>query len=97
MVSPLLVETLDGRRGTLTTRYRIEWVAAGAGYQAGIGGWKVARGHPGVGGEARFGSIAGAAPGAAARRAWSRFRRARAVHAAPALNRRSYPPVAGAA
>jgi hypothetical protein len=38
------VETLQGDRGTLEVRYRIEWVGAGHGYRVGTGTWKVVRG-----------------------------------------------------
>jgi hypothetical protein len=38
------VETLQGDRGTLEVRFRIEWVGAGSGYRVGTGTWKVVRG-----------------------------------------------------
>lgn len=38
------VETLQGHRGTLEVRFRIEWVGAGNGYRVGTGTWKVVRG-----------------------------------------------------
>lgn len=38
------VETLQGDRGTLEVRFRIEWVGAGNGYRVGTGTWKVVRG-----------------------------------------------------
>ena len=38
------VETLQGDRGTLEVRFRIEWVGAGSGYRVGTGTWKVERG-----------------------------------------------------
>jgi hypothetical protein len=38
------VVTLKGRRGTLVTRYRSEYVEGGNGYHVGIGTWKVVRG-----------------------------------------------------
>jgi hypothetical protein len=38
------VETLQGDRGTLELRFRIEWVRAGNGYRVGTGTWKVVRG-----------------------------------------------------
>jgi hypothetical protein len=38
------VETLKGKRGSLRTRFRIEWVEAGNGYFVGDGTWKVVRG-----------------------------------------------------
>src|SRR5687768_2896955 len=38
------VETLKGERGSLRTRFRIEWVRAGNGYFVGDGTWKVVRG-----------------------------------------------------
>jgi hypothetical protein len=38
------VETLQGDRGTLELRFRIEWVRAGNGYRVGTGTWTVARG-----------------------------------------------------
>ena len=37
-------ETLKGKRGSLWTRFRIEWVEAGNGYFVGDGTWKVLRG-----------------------------------------------------
>jgi hypothetical protein len=39
-----IVETLDGKRGTLVIRSRIEYVDAGNGYHVGTGTWKVVRG-----------------------------------------------------
>jgi hypothetical protein len=39
-----IVETLRGKRGTLVTRSRIEYVDAGNGYHVGQGIWKVVRG-----------------------------------------------------
>jgi hypothetical protein len=38
------VETLKGKRGSLTIRFRIEWVDGGNGYHPGTGTWKVTRG-----------------------------------------------------
>ena len=38
------LETLQGDRGTLEVRFRIEWVGAGNGYRVGTGTWKVVRG-----------------------------------------------------
>lgn len=38
------VETLKGKRGSLRTRFRIEWVEAGNGYFVGDGTWKVVHG-----------------------------------------------------
>jgi hypothetical protein len=38
------VETLQGERGTLELRFRIEWVGAGNDYRVGTGTWKVVRG-----------------------------------------------------
>ena len=38
------VETLQGDRGILEVRFRIEWVGAGNGYRVGTGTWKVVRG-----------------------------------------------------
>jgi hypothetical protein len=38
------VVTLKGKRGTLVTRYRSEYVEGGNGYHVGIGTWKVVRG-----------------------------------------------------
>jgi hypothetical protein len=38
------VETLEGKRGSLKVRFRIEWVEAGNGYHVGTGTWKVVRG-----------------------------------------------------
>ena len=38
------VETLKGKRGSLRTRFRIEWVEAGNGYFVGDGTWRVVRG-----------------------------------------------------
>lgn len=38
------VETLQGNRGILEVRFRIEWVGAGNGYRVGTGTWKVVRG-----------------------------------------------------
>jgi hypothetical protein len=38
------VVTLKGKRGTLVTRYRSEYVEGGSGYHVGIGTWKVVRG-----------------------------------------------------
>lgn len=38
------VETFDGERGTLTVRFRIEWVEAGNDYHVGTGTWTVVRG-----------------------------------------------------
>ena len=38
------VDTLKGKRGSLTLRFRIEWVQAGNGYYVGTGTWKVDRG-----------------------------------------------------
>jgi hypothetical protein len=37
-------ETLEGRRGSLKTRFRIEWVEAGNGYHVSTSAWKVVRG-----------------------------------------------------
>jgi hypothetical protein len=37
-------ETLKGRRGSLTVRFRVEYVDAGNGYHVGTGTWKVVRG-----------------------------------------------------
>ena len=39
-----IVETLEGKRGTLTISSRIEYVDAGNGYHVGTGTWKVVRG-----------------------------------------------------
>jgi hypothetical protein len=39
-----IVEKLDGKRGTLVLRSRIEYVDAGNGYHVGTGTWKVVRG-----------------------------------------------------
>jgi hypothetical protein len=39
-----VVETLDGKRGALVIRSRIEYVDAGNGYHVGTGTWKVVRG-----------------------------------------------------
>jgi hypothetical protein len=38
------VETFEGRRGTLRTRFRIEWVEAGNGYHVATSTWKLVRG-----------------------------------------------------
>ncbi|MGH3079442.1 MAG: hypothetical protein ACRDPZ_14835 [Gaiellaceae bacterium] len=38
------VTTLEGRRGTLVIRQRVEGVGAGNGYEVAIGTWKVVRG-----------------------------------------------------
>jgi hypothetical protein len=38
------VETLQGHRGSLEVHFRIEWVAAGNGYQVASGTWDVVRG-----------------------------------------------------
>jgi hypothetical protein len=38
------VTTFKGKRGTLVSRYRAEYVAAGNGYHVGTGTWKVVRG-----------------------------------------------------
>jgi hypothetical protein len=38
------VTTFKGKRGTLVTRYRAEYVDAGNGYHVGTGTWKVVRG-----------------------------------------------------
>ena len=39
-----IVEKLEGKRGTLVLRSRIEYVDAGNGYHVGTGTWKVVRG-----------------------------------------------------
>lgn len=39
-----IVETLEGKRGTLVIRSRIEYVDAANGYHVGTGTWKVVRG-----------------------------------------------------
>ena len=39
-----IIEKLEGRRGTLVLRSRIEYVDAGNGYHVGTGTWKVVRG-----------------------------------------------------
>jgi hypothetical protein len=55
-----VVETFTGKRGSLTIRHRIEWVAAGSGYDIGVGTWKVARGtgqYAGVRGSGRTGNV----------------------------------------
>jgi hypothetical protein len=38
------VETLKGKRGSLTVRFRIQWVDGGNGYHPGTGTWRVTRG-----------------------------------------------------
>jgi hypothetical protein len=38
------VEALEGKRGNLKVRFRIEWVEAGNGYNVGSGTWKVVHG-----------------------------------------------------
>ena len=55
-----IVETLEGRRGTLTIRSRIEYVDAGNGYHVGTGTWKVVRGtgqYAGITGGGRRGDV----------------------------------------
>lgn len=39
-----IIERLEGKRGTLVIRSRIEYVDAGNGYHVGIGTWRVVRG-----------------------------------------------------
>jgi hypothetical protein len=39
-----VVETFNGKQGTVVIRSRIEWVEAGSGYHIGTGTWKVVRG-----------------------------------------------------
>ena len=39
-----IIEKLEGKRGTLVLRSRIEYVDAGNGYHVGTGTWKVVRG-----------------------------------------------------
>jgi len=51
------VETFEGKRGTLRTRFRIEWVEAGNGYHVATSTWKV------VGGTGRYAQIAGGGRG----------------------------------
>ena len=38
------VETVNGQRGSLELRFRIEWVEAGNGHHVGAGTWKIVRG-----------------------------------------------------
>jgi hypothetical protein len=55
-----VIETLEGRRGTLVIRSRIEYVEAGSGYHVGTGTWKVVRGtgdYAGVTGGGRRGDV----------------------------------------
>jgi hypothetical protein len=55
-----IVETLEGKRGTLTIRSRIEYVDAGSGYHVGTGTWKVVRGtgqYAGITGGGRRGDV----------------------------------------
>ena len=44
VVISISVTTLEGKRGTLVIRQRVEGVGAGNGYEAAIGTWKVVRG-----------------------------------------------------
>jgi hypothetical protein len=55
-----IVETIEGKRGTLTIRSRIEYVDAGNGYHVGTGTWKVVRGtgqYAGITGGGRRGDV----------------------------------------
>jgi hypothetical protein len=51
------VETLKGKRGSVRTRFRIEWVDAGNGYHVASSTWKVVRGT------GRYAQIAGGGRG----------------------------------
>jgi len=54
------VSTFEGKRGSLVTRYRSEWVEAGNGYHVATSTWKVVRGtgqYAGVTGGGRGGSV----------------------------------------
>jgi hypothetical protein len=54
------VATYKGKRGTLRTRFRIEWVEAGNGYHVGSGTWTVVRGtgqYAGATGGGRSGNV----------------------------------------
>ena len=54
------VGNFEGKRGTLVTRYRSEYVDAGNGYHVGTGTWKVVRGtgqYAGVTGGGRSGHV----------------------------------------
>ena len=55
-----IVETLEGKRGTLVIRSRIEYVDAANGYHVGTGTWKVVRGtgqYAGITGGGRRGDV----------------------------------------
>jgi hypothetical protein len=54
------IETIEGNRGTLRVRFRINWVDAGHGYHVGIGSWKLIRGtgqYTGIEGGGRRGDV----------------------------------------
>ena len=54
------VETFEGKRGSLSTRFRIEWVEAGNGYHVATSTWRVVRGtgqYAEIGGRGRGGSM----------------------------------------
>jgi hypothetical protein len=54
------VSTFEGKRGTIVTRYRSEYVEAGNGYHVGTGTWKVVRGtgqYAGITGGGRAGHV----------------------------------------